>query len=86
MNSVKLKNIVVTLHQSNFYIVLRVNFVLELDVTFKVGILSSCKYIEFVTLDRHLMWRREFDTSYVGFMKDGAQWLVDNTDIKFVGK
>jgi len=35
--------------------------------------------------DRHLMWRREFDTSYVGFMKDGAQWLVDNTDIKFVG-
>lgn len=35
--------------------------------------------------DRHLMWKREFDTSYVGFMKDGAQWLVDNTDIKFVG-
>lgn len=35
--------------------------------------------------DRRLMWKREFDTSYVGFMKDGAQWLVDNTDIKFVG-
>jgi kynurenine formamidase len=34
--------------------------------------------------DRKLMWR-EFDTSFVGFMKDGAQWLVDNTDIKLVG-
>ena len=32
------------------------------------------------------MWKKEFDTSYVGFMKDGAQWLVDNTDIKRVGK
>ncbi|KAK3129267.1 hypothetical protein QOZ80_6BG0475620 [Eleusine coracana subsp. coracana] len=35
--------------------------------------------------DRKLMWKKEFDTSYVGFMKDGAQWLVDNTDIKLVG-
>ncbi|OAY65901.1 hypothetical protein ACMD2_18918 [Ananas comosus] len=33
----------------------------------------------------HLMWKKECDTSYVGFMKDGAQWLVDNTDIKLVG-
>lgn len=32
------------------------------------------------------MWKKGFDTSYVGFMKDGAQWLVDNTDIKLVGK
>jgi hypothetical protein len=32
------------------------------------------------------MWKKEFDTSYVGFMKDGAQWLVDNTDIKLVGE
>lgn len=31
------------------------------------------------------MFKKEFDTSYVGFMKDGAQWLVDNTDIKLVG-
>ncbi|KAL5663665.1 hypothetical protein ACJX0J_023773, partial [Zea mays] len=31
------------------------------------------------------LWKKEFDTSYVGFMKDGAQWLVDNTDIKLVG-
>uniref|UniRef100_A0A0E0EK71 Cyclase family protein n=2 Tax=Oryza meridionalis TaxID=40149 RepID=A0A0E0EK71_9ORYZ len=35
--------------------------------------------------DRQLMWKKEFDTSYVGFMEDGAQWLVDNTDIKLVG-
>ncbi|XP_062194603.1 cyclase-like protein 4 isoform X2 [Phragmites australis] len=35
--------------------------------------------------DRKLMWKKEFDTSYVGFMEDGAQWLVDNTDIKLVG-
>lgn len=32
------------------------------------------------------MFKKEFDTSYVGFMKDGAKWLVDNTDIKLVGK
>lgn len=32
------------------------------------------------------MWKKNIDTSYVGFMKDGAQWLVDNTDIKLVGK
>ncbi|XP_078181858.1 cyclase-like protein 3 [Carex rostrata] len=35
--------------------------------------------------DRKLMWKRECDSSFVGFMKDGAQWLVDNTDIKLVG-
>ncbi|XP_071737358.1 cyclase-like protein 2 [Rutidosis leptorrhynchoides] len=35
--------------------------------------------------DRRLMWKKQFDTSYVGFMKDGAQWLKDNTDIKLVG-
>ncbi|KAI8030250.1 hypothetical protein LOK49_LG01G02930 [Camellia lanceoleosa] len=34
--------------------------------------------------DRRLMWKKEFDTSYVGFMKDRAQWLVENTDIKLV--
>lgn len=32
------------------------------------------------------MWKKEFDTSYVGFMKDGAKWLVENTDIKLVGE
>ncbi|KAI9181730.1 hypothetical protein LWI28_018003 [Acer negundo] len=35
--------------------------------------------------DRKLMFKEEFDTSYVGFMKDGARWLVENTDIKLVG-
>lgn len=35
--------------------------------------------------DRKLMWKKEFDTSYVGFTKNGAEWLVDNTDIKLVG-
>ncbi|KAH1233261.1 Cyclase-like protein 2 [Glycine max] len=28
---------------------------------------------------------KEWDTSYVGFIVDGAKWLVDNTDIKLVG-
>jgi kynurenine formamidase len=32
------------------------------------------------------MFKKEFDASFVGFMKDGAKWLVDNTDIKLVGK
>ncbi|PRQ22927.1 putative arylformamidase [Rosa chinensis] len=35
--------------------------------------------------DRRLMFKNQFDTSYVGFMKDGAKWLVENTDIKLVG-
>lgn len=34
---------------------------------------------------RQLMFKK-FDTSYVGFMADGAKWLVENTDIKLVGK
>ncbi|RZC53556.1 hypothetical protein C5167_012411 [Papaver somniferum] len=34
--------------------------------------------------DRKLMWKTEFDTSYVGFMKDGAKWLVEDTDIKLL--
>ncbi|KAF5448189.1 hypothetical protein F2P56_028745 [Juglans regia] len=35
--------------------------------------------------DKRLMFKKEFDTSYVGFMKDGAKWLVENTDVKLVG-
>ncbi|KAJ9175263.1 hypothetical protein P3X46_013834 [Hevea brasiliensis] len=35
--------------------------------------------------DRKLMFKKEFDTSYAGFLEDGAKWLVENTDIKFVG-
>jgi hypothetical protein len=32
------------------------------------------------------MWKKAGDLSYVGFTEDGAQWLVDNTDIKLIGK
>ena len=32
------------------------------------------------------MWKKEFDTSYVAFTSDGAQWLRDNTKIKLIGK
>ncbi|XP_075494452.1 cyclase-like protein 2 [Primulina tabacum] len=48
---------------------------------------KGVKRVLFRTLntDRLLMFKKEFDTSYVGFMKDGARWLVDNTDIKLVG-
>ncbi|XP_028767661.1 cyclase-like protein 2 [Neltuma alba] len=35
--------------------------------------------------DRRLMFQKEFDTSYVGFMVDGAKWLTENTDIKLIG-
>ncbi|KGN43898.1 cyclase-like protein 2 [Cucumis sativus] len=35
--------------------------------------------------DRKLMYKKKYDTSYTGFMKDGAKWLVENTDIKLVG-
>ena len=53
-------------------------FLLFLQLThFYIG----CHFTSAIQLYR----RGEFDTSYVGFMKDGAQWLVDNTDIKFVG-
>jgi kynurenine formamidase len=36
-------------------------------------------------ISRKLMWTKEIDTSFVGFTEDGAQWLLDNTDIKLVG-
>ncbi|KAJ4830719.1 hypothetical protein Tsubulata_015590 [Turnera subulata] len=34
---------------------------------------------------RRLMFKKEFDSSFVGFKADGAKWLVENTDIKLVG-
>ncbi|XP_028097014.1 cyclase-like protein 2 isoform X1 [Camellia sinensis] len=57
------------------------------DVMKSLNIPKGVRRVLFRTLntDRRLMWKKEFDTSYVGFMKDGAQWLVDNTDIKLVG-
>ncbi|RYQ93714.1 hypothetical protein Ahy_B09g099955 isoform A [Arachis hypogaea] len=38
-----------------------------------------------VEVAMRLMFKKEFDTSYVGFKEDGAKWLVENTDIKLVG-
>ncbi|ESQ53586.1 hypothetical protein EUTSA_v10025961mg [Eutrema salsugineum] len=57
------------------------------DVMKSLHIPKGVRRVLFRTLntDRRLMFKKEFDTSYVGFMKDGAQWLVDNTDIKLVG-
>ncbi|KAL1134703.1 hypothetical protein V6Z11_A12G122100 [Gossypium hirsutum] len=31
------------------------------------------------------MHKTKFTLDFTGFKKDGAQWLVDNTDIKLVG-
>ncbi|KAK9097324.1 hypothetical protein Sjap_022821 [Stephania japonica] len=60
---------------------------LETEVMKSLNIPRGVRRVLFRTLntDRKLMLKKEFDTSYVGFMKDGAQWLVDNTDIKLVG-
>ncbi|XP_022148849.1 uncharacterized protein LOC111017408 [Momordica charantia] len=57
------------------------------EVMKSLNIPKGVRRVLFRTLntDRRLMWKREFDTSYVGFMKDGARWLVENTDIKLVG-
>lgn len=32
------------------------------------------------------MWNIEWDSSYVGFTTDGAEWLVNHTNVKFIGK
>ncbi|KAK9286707.1 hypothetical protein L1049_015110 [Liquidambar formosana] len=57
------------------------------EVMKSLNIPKGVRRVLFRTLntDRQLMLKKEFDTSYVGFMKDGAQWLVENTDIKLVG-
>ncbi|GJV43627.1 cyclase-like protein 2 isoform X1 [Tanacetum coccineum] len=57
------------------------------EVMKSLNIPKGVKRVLFRTLntDRQLMRQKRFDTSYVGFMKDGAQWLKDNTDIKLVG-
>ncbi|XP_009113404.1 cyclase-like protein 3 isoform X2 [Brassica rapa] len=36
--------------------------------------------------DRRLMFEKEFDSSFAGFMMDGAKWLVENTDIKLIAR
>ncbi|KAL2939331.1 Cyclase-like protein 2 [Bienertia sinuspersici] len=57
------------------------------DVMKSLHIPKGVRRVLFRTLntDRRLMFKKEFDSSYVGFMEDGAQWVVDNTDIKLVG-
>ncbi|KAK4477016.1 hypothetical protein RD792_016218 [Penstemon davidsonii] len=57
------------------------------EVMKSLNIPKGVRRVLFRTLntDRRLMYNKAFDTSFVGFMKDGAQWLVDNTDIKLVG-
>uniref|UniRef100_A0A0D9XBD1 Cyclase family protein n=1 Tax=Leersia perrieri TaxID=77586 RepID=A0A0D9XBD1_9ORYZ len=61
--------------------------ILNANVMESLHIPKGVRRVLFRTLntDRKLMWKKEFDTSYVGFMKDGAQWLIDNTDIRLVG-
>ncbi|XP_010530748.1 PREDICTED: uncharacterized protein LOC104807249 [Tarenaya hassleriana] len=34
---------------------------------------------------KQLMYKKEYDRSFVGFNGDGARWLVQNTDIKLLG-
>ncbi|KAK4784678.1 hypothetical protein SAY86_019046 [Trapa natans] len=57
------------------------------DVMQSLEIPRGVRRVLFRTLntDRGLMYKKFFDTSYVGFMEDGAKWLVDNTDIKLIG-
>ncbi|OEL16494.1 hypothetical protein BAE44_0022483 [Dichanthelium oligosanthes] len=52
-----------------------------------LNIPNGVRRVLFRTLntDRKLMWTKEIDSSFVGFTEDGAQWLLDNTDIKLVG-
>lgn len=61
------------------------------NITAKVmqslNIPKGVKRVLFKTLNtqRKLMYKKEFDSSYTGFQKDGAEWLVENTDIKLIG-
>ncbi|TKY71264.1 Kynurenine formamidase [Spatholobus suberectus] len=57
------------------------------DVMKSLNIPRGVPRVLFRTLNtyRRLMYQKKFDTSYVGFTEDGANWLVENTDIKLVG-
>ncbi|CAJ2630546.1 unnamed protein product [Trifolium pratense] len=57
------------------------------EVMKSLNIPKGVKRVLFRTLntDRRLMFKKEFDSSFVGFLEDGAKWLVENTDIKLVG-
>ncbi|OWM64834.1 hypothetical protein CDL15_Pgr028551 [Punica granatum] len=51
---------------------------------FHVTVYPRMSVPKFCLFIRRLMYTKEFDTSYAGFTKDGAQRLVDNKDIKLV--
>ncbi|KAK7839781.1 cyclase-like protein 2 [Quercus suber] len=57
------------------------------EVMKSLNIPKGIRRVIFRTLntDRRLMWKKEFDTSFAGLMKDGAEWLAENTDIKLIG-
>ncbi|KAJ4830720.1 Cyclase-like protein 2 [Turnera subulata] len=57
------------------------------EVMKSLNIPKGVRRVLFRTLntDRRLMFKKEFDSSFVGFKADGAKWLVENTDIKLVG-
>ncbi|WCJ17798.1 Cyclase family protein [Euphorbia peplus] len=63
------------------------------DTNITAGVMKSLnipkgtRRVLFRTLntDRQLMFKNQFDTSFVGFTEDGAKWLAENTDIKLVG-
>lgn len=57
------------------------------EVLKSLNIPSGLKRVIFRTqnTDRGLMKRRAFEPNYTGFTSDGAEWLVNHTQIKFVG-
>ncbi|WCJ17799.1 Cyclase family protein [Euphorbia peplus] len=57
------------------------------EVMKSLNIPKGVRRVLFRTLntDRQLMFKSQFDRSYVGFTKDGAKWLIENTDIKLIG-
>ncbi|TYH85972.1 hypothetical protein ES332_D01G009000v1 [Gossypium tomentosum] len=61
--------------------------VLNAKVMESLKIPKGVRRVLFRTLntDRRLMFKSEYDSSYVGFTTEGARWLVKNTDIKLVG-
>ncbi|KAK4724322.1 hypothetical protein R3W88_027101 [Solanum pinnatisectum] len=57
------------------------------DIKRSLNIPRGVKRVLFRTLntDRRLMYKKEFESSYAAFTSDGAEYLVQNTDIKLIG-
>ncbi|CAH8360796.1 unnamed protein product [Eruca vesicaria subsp. sativa] len=57
------------------------------EVMRSLHIPKGVRRVLFRTLNTHrrLMFEKEFESSFVRFMLDGAKWLVENTDIKLIG-